>query len=107
MPISIVRGNSDETIEQIIDALKGYETANGQAQIDVYRQSPVSVRIRVVDPSLRGLDKPGRHSKVWHYLQRLPEVVQGDISMLLLLAPEERNMSFANFEFDDPVASSL
>lgn len=60
-----------------------------------------------MDASFQGLDKPGRHAKVWHYLQQLPEDVQGDVSMLLLLTPEETKMSFANLEFDDPVPSIL
>ena len=37
----------------------------------------------------------------------LQNVLQSDISTLLLLTPDETNASFANFEFDDPVPSKL
>lgn len=102
-----VRGKSDKIIDDIVQALKAYQTANKKAKIDVYRQNPVSVRIRIVDPAFQSLDKPTRHSQVWRYLEQLPEDVQGDISMLLLLAPQEVKTSFANLEFEDPITSSL
>ena len=37
---------------------------------------------------------------------RLPDEVQSDLSTVILLTPEETGMSFANFEFEDPVPSS-
>jgi len=104
---SILRGKSDATIETMIEALAAYEAANDQTQVGLYRQNSVSVRIRIIDPSFKGLDKSQRQSKVWPYLDRLPEEVQSDISMLLLLAPDEAETSFANFEFNDPVPSRL
>jgi hypothetical protein len=107
MAINIVRGGKDKGIVKIIAALKGYEKANPRAVIDLYRQSPVSVRIRIVDPAFRGMDKTSRHEKTWEYLESLPEEVQSDISMLVLLAPDETKMSFANFEFDDPIPSGF
>lgn len=106
MPITI-RGKSDKNIKKIITVLEKYETVNEQAHIDIYRQNRVSVRIRIIDPSFQGLDKPERHSKIWHYLEKLPEDAQGDISMLLLLTPDETKMSFANFEFEDPIPTQL
>jgi hypothetical protein len=45
--------------------------------------------------------------KPWQYLGELPEEVQSDISTVLLLTPDETKKSFANFEFDDPIASKL
>ncbi len=107
MAVNIPRGKSDQIIEQIKGELEAYEAAHGNAKIDVYRQNPVSVRIRVIDPSLKGLDRPERHNKVWPYLEKLPEDVQSDISMLVLLTPDEVENSFANLEFDDPIQSVL
>lgn len=103
MPINIPRGKKDKVIDKIIVALKCFEKARPKARIDVYRQSPVSVRIRVIDPSFHGVDKSSRHEKIWQFLDQLPEDVQGDISMLVLLAPDETKVSFSNLEFDDPV----
>ena len=107
MAINIPRGKSDETIEKIVEALRIYEGDHPGAQIDLYRQNVVSVRIRIVDPDFRGQGKPQRHQSVWKYLGQLPEEVQSDISTLILLAPDETQTSFANFEFNDPVPSKL
>ncbi|SFI88436.1 hypothetical protein [Planctomicrobium piriforme] len=107
MPINIPRGKTDEVIDQIIDALQKYAEQHPQAKIDLYRQNPVSVRVRIVDPEFSGQRKPERNHKVWTYLDQLPEEVQSDISTLLLLTPDEKSKSFANFEFDDPVPSQL
>jgi len=107
MSISVPRGKSDETIEQIIKALKKYETDHPHARIDLYRQSRVSIRVRIIDPDLAGRERSQRHECFWAYLNDLPEEVQSDISSVLLLTPEETKGSFANMEFDDPVPSQL
>ena len=107
MAINIPRGKSDETIERIIEALRVYEVDHPDAQIDIYRQNSVSVRVRIIDPIFAGKTKVERSKKVWQYLNSLPDDVQSDLSTLILLTPEETKMSFANFEFDDPIPSSL
>lgn len=107
MSINIPRGGADPIIEQIIDALRAYEADHRRAQIDLYRQNPVSVRVRIVDPDFEGQGKPQRSQLAWKYLQQLPEDVQSDISTVLLLTPDETENSFANFEFEDPIPSRL
>ncbi len=107
MPIRVPRGKSDETIDKIIEVLRGYEADHARAQIDLYRQNSVSVRVRIIDPDFSGQGKPQRSHEAWRYLGQLPEEVQGDISTVLLLTPEETERSFANFEFDDPIPSKL
>ena len=61
----------------------------------------------MIDPSFRGLEKSERHAKLWKDLEKLPEDIQGDISMLVLLAPEEANRSIANLEFENPSPSLI
>ncbi len=107
MPISIPRGTSDEVIENIVAVMRDYQADHPRAQIDVYRQSPVSVRLRIIDPQFAGHGKPDRSDQVWHYLERMPEELQSDISTVLLLTPDETKSSFANFEFEDPVSSPV
>jgi hypothetical protein len=108
MPITISRGLTDETLEAISAALRMYEASHTPPpRIDLYRQNSVSVRIRVVDSAFRGLDRAQRSALVWKYLDALTDDAQADISMLLLLTPEETERSFANFEFDDPIPSTL
>jgi hypothetical protein len=103
MGIQVRRGASDETIEKIIDALRGFEKDHPQAVIDLYRQSPVSVRIRVIEPSFSKLSRVERSILTWRYLDHLPDEAHGDISSMILLAPNETKTSFANYEFEEPV----
>jgi stress-induced morphogen len=107
MAITIRRGESDTTIKKIVDVLRDYETDHPKAQIELYRQNPVSVRVRILDPDFAGTNKVERSKAVWKYLDKLSDEEQSDISSLLLLVPDETRMSFANFEFEDPVPSSL
>ena len=87
--------------------LRAYEADHPRSAIDLYRQNPVSVRVRIVNPDFAGKRKGDRNRIVWTYLDELSDDMQSDISTLILLTPEETKMSFANFEFDDPVPSTL
>ena len=107
MPIDIPRGQSDEVIDRMIEALRTYEVDHSGSDIDIYRQNSVSVRIRIIDPDFAGLSKVERSKRVWKYLDSLSDDVQSDLSTLILLTPEETKLSFANFEFEDPVPSGL
>ena len=107
MSINIPRGKSDEVIDRIVEALQEYQADHPGARIDLYRQNAVSVRVRVVDPEFASRNKIERSKEVWKYLNALPDEVQSDLSTVILLTPEETGVSFANFEFEDPVPSSL
>ncbi len=106
MSISI-RGPSDDAIEQVALALGGYDCLHSAAQIEVYRQNSVSIRVRIVDEDFAEISRADRHEIVWRFLEGLPERVQSQVSLLLALTPEEMSKSFANFEFDNPIPSSL
>lgn len=107
MPIKISRGESDGVIDCMIEALQSYEADHPDSQIDLYRQNAVSVRVRIIDPDFANQSKVERSKEAWKYLNSLPDEVQSDLSTLILLTPEETSQSFANFEFDDPIPSSL
>jgi hypothetical protein len=102
-----IRGDSDDVIASMIVALKAYQADHPNAQIDIYRQNSVSVRVRINDPGFAGQGKGDRSKLVWKYLHTLPIDVQSDLSTLILLTPEETSRSLANLEFDDPIPSSL
>jgi hypothetical protein len=103
----VFRGNSDRIIQGLMKALEAYERDHPHADITLYRQNPVAVRIRIIDPDLAGLDKVQRHDRVWSYFDPLPERTVSDITVLLLLTPDEVKKSFANVDFEDPVPSGL
>jgi hypothetical protein len=105
MPITL-RGASDDSIDQVLRGLGGYEAQHPNAQIEVYRRSSVSIRVRIVDPDFAGISRSDRHEIVWRFLEPLPEDVQSQVSLLILLTPEETATSLANFEFEHPVPSS-
>jgi hypothetical protein len=107
MSIRVPRGNSDAVISRIIEALRTYEADHPNAQIDLYRQNPVSVRVRIIDADLAGRSKIERSKEAWKYLISLPDEIQSDLSSLILRTPEETGMSSANLEFEDPIPSHL
>ncbi len=107
MPVKILRGASDNILEQVIAVLRNYEATHPGAVIDLYRQNSVSIRVRIVDSAFQGMSKKERNDLVWDYLDTLADEAQGDISMLVLLDPSEREKSFSNLEYEDPVPSIL
>jgi stress-induced morphogen len=102
-----VIGTADAVVEQIAEVLSHYETEHRGADVSLYRQNSVSVRIRVVDHSFSGMSRAERGKLVWQYLHTLPEGAQSHITVLLLLTPEEMHSSFANLDFDSPIPSNL
>jgi hypothetical protein len=102
-----IRGRSDQVLRQIADKLTAYESEHSGSTAELYRQNPAAVRIRIVDPSFAELDRVERDNLVWKYLSKLPAQARGDITVVLLLAPEELETSFANQDFEDPIPSRL
>ena len=100
-------GKSDAVLKDIVKELQRYEREHPQAEIEVYRRNSVSVRIRIIDPSFAGLSRVERSRRVWEYLHNLPERAQSDITVLLLLTPDETDASLANLDFEQPLPSTL
>ena len=59
-----IRGKVDPILSAIADALTAYEKAHPKADIAIYRQNSVSVRVRIVDSELAGISKADRHDLV-------------------------------------------
>ena len=77
------------------------------AKIEAYRQNSVSVRLRILNPEFENKTRSQREDEIWAALDKLPEEASAEISLLLLLTPEEAKDSFASSEFDDPIPSKL
>jgi stress-induced morphogen len=75
--------------------------------VDAYRYNSASIRVRIVDESFRGKSKAERERMVEPFLGTLPDKTQRDITILLLLAPEETTTSLMNLEFEHPTPSQL
>ena len=72
-----------------------------------YRYNAASIRVRVVDDQFRGKSVPERERLVRPLIARLPAECQSDITILLLLPPEELAGSLMNLEFENPSPSML
>lgn len=94
-------------VRAILDILESHKTSHPKAEITAYRQNSGSIRIRIIDPDFRPLDKALRHDQVWELLERLPEDIQSQITVLLLLSPDETKRSIANMDFENPIPSRL
>jgi hypothetical protein len=92
-------------IEQLL--VKTYGAKHPAATIRVYRYNPVSIRVRIVDPDFEGKMIHERESEVWTILKKLPKQVFLDISVLLLITPEEKGGSIMSHEFEDPLPSGF
>src|SRR5215469_15916791 len=79
----------DIQVQQILDALTEYERHHPQAQIEGRRHNPVSIRLRIIDPDFQAMDRIAREPEIWKLLRKVPEERFVDITMLLLLTPEE------------------
>lgn len=102
-----IKGKPDAALEQVKAAMEEYLTRSPGAKIQLYRQNSVSIRIRIIDPSFKGLSKGERHDLIWPLIEKLPYELQQDISVLLLLTAEEMKESLMNIEFEDPSPSRL
>ena len=107
MAIEVTRGQSDKVIERMIKAIDKYQEDHPKAQIGLYRQNSVSVRVRIIDPDFSALKRVKRSTEVWKYLDTLPDKVQADLSSLTLITPEEKAESFGSFIFKNPSQSQL
>jgi len=95
-----VLGNNDPVTELFAASLQSYAVNHPSAVVQVYRDSPVAVRVRIVDPDFRGKSRSERHKTVWPILYNLDQDKLEELGMLLLIAPEEKEGSAVNREFD-------
>jgi hypothetical protein len=95
---------ADPFVAQVRNALLP-RFPNGK--VDVYRYNPACIRVRVVDEKFRRRSRFGRERMVEPILAKLPKEVQSEITVLLLLPPEELGKSMMNLEFEHPAYSRL
>src|SRR5437762_1363051 len=106
--MAVRRKKTDEYVKRIVDTLRtGYVPNHPKAKIEAYRYNPASIRIRIIDPDFSGKDLVERDEMVWPIVESLPEDIRSEITLLLLIAPRERDSSLSSMEFDDPTPSRL
>lgn len=97
----------DPTLRRFVKALEKYAAAHPRARIEAYRHTSVSIRVRIIDPDFEGRTRVEREDEIWPLFEDLPEDFVSQLSLLLLLTPQEARKSFASLEFDNPVPSRL
>ncbi|MBI3822794.1 MAG: BolA/IbaG family iron-sulfur metabolism protein [Planctomycetes bacterium] len=73
-----------------------------------YRYNPASIRVRVVSDRFAGKNRVERSQMVYSLLKNnLPEETWQDITLIVLLTPDEVSESLMNMEFENPTPSRL
>jgi hypothetical protein len=72
-----------------------------------YRYNPASIRVRLVHDMFKGKSRSEREKMVLPVIRTLPEEIQQDLMVLLLLPPDELGRSAMNLEFEHPTPSGL
>ncbi len=107
MTVKLRTKRPDPLLREIVKVLREYDAAHPHAEIEAYRQNSVSVRVRILNPEFAGRSRAQREEEVWAVLNKLPEEAVAEISLLLLLTPDETKNSLASWEFDAPIPSKL
>jgi hypothetical protein len=97
----------DPQLKQLHGSLSKYGADHPSALTEAYRRNAISIRVRIIDPDFQGQDRVERETNIWKLLGDLPDVVKAEITLLVLLTPDEADTSFASFEFDNPSRSRL
>jgi hypothetical protein len=86
--------------EHLKDLIADYKAKYPKARVDYYLKDDW-VRLRFIDPSFKGIGKFARHHRLWKYLERLPDEIVQDLSMLVAITPSERKLSGYNLKYED------
>lgn len=96
-----VKGKTDYVIDNAMSGLNNFLRRHPYAIIDIYRNNNASIRIRIIDNYFLGRTRTERHNYVWKYLNDSPDYVLNEISMLVLITPEEKLNSESNICFEN------
>jgi len=97
----------DTALDAVQHALRPYGADHAKARIEARRRSPWVVHLRIIDPDFKGVDDVDRFNLIWSCLEKLPESVASQVSLLLLLTPAEAKKSPMNLDFEDVTSSPV
>jgi hypothetical protein len=72
-----------------------------------YRYSPASIRVRIVDERFKEMNRSERWKMVMPLIRTLPEDIRQELTVLLLLSPDELSDSLMNREYEKPSPHQL
>src|SRR5258708_2410452 len=83
------------------------ELENVFKKVEVRRYDRYSIRVRITDASFAGKPWDERERAVHAVIEKMPEDVQVDITMLILNAPGEVQNPLLSYEFENPSKDRL
>jgi ribosome maturation factor RimP len=95
----------DQATKRVQALAEGWLKNHGfeRARVEVYRRMPGrSIRVRVVDRQFSGKLLEDRARMTEGFLVGLPEEIDQEITLVLLLSPDELKKNLMNVEFDHP-----
>ena len=98
---------ADARLKKIAKVLEHYAAKHPSAEVEAYRQNSASVRVRVIDPTFQGMSRSEREEDFWTLFEALQDELAAELSVVLLLTPDEAKKSLASIEFDDPTPSRI
>ena len=103
------RTRVDNVTRHLLKVLREhYQPGHPDADIQAYRYNSASIRLRIVDPGFADIPFSQRDQEVWRVLKKhLSADTLSQLSLILLLAPEEQADSMMNMEFDVPSPTRL
>ncbi len=107
MPRQKVKTAPDADVLALLEILESYKEAHPRAEVAAYRQNSACIRIRIIDPAFKKWDRADRHDRIWELFDGLPDDIVSQITILLLLTPDETKTSIANMDFENPIPSRL
>lgn len=104
-----VLGKPDSDVKAVQSALDRFCKDHTGSHATTYRYNSASIRIRILSEQFAKMDKVERHDLVWPCLELLDEDVVEQISVVLLLTPNEHQSgrSLMDIEFEDRSRSLL
>lgn len=103
MPVKLFKGEWDDGLRQVQSVFEEFIKRHRFASVEFYRAHPMSIRVRIVDPYFRKMSYFDRVHLIWDELRKLPNEIQQDVSLLVLLLPYEVERSEAYREFERPL----
>lgn len=107
----LLLGAIEPNLQVLKEILDDYEVDHPGSTAIFYRYNSVSIRIKIIDPAFEGLNEIERERIAYAYLDKLPDEIAEDVTLLLLFTPKElasptlSPIALTNLEFDEPKPS--
>lgn len=101
--------DNGKTTNERTQRVEEFFRSHGFSNAECYQRTGYNflLRLRIIDPSFRGMSRLQREAVIEPLIEELPDDLQSDITLVVLLSPGEEADSLANLEFEKPSPSLL